>query len=198
MVWKILPLSSVKIWRIIVAKARQAEFTKYLGPVLDALRELGGSGRPKEVMDKVAGNLSISDKTREETLKNGSSKWDNQVAWARQYLVYAGLIDNSKKGVWVLTPLGQKTTLNDKQGHEIFLKRVATYQEMRKEELNEKTIDEIENDSEDEIEKEETLLEVLRSISPIGFEHLCQRLLREIGFENVYCIRHENTIRQPV
>jgi restriction system protein len=26
---------------------------------------------------------------------------------------------------------------------------------------------------------------VLKTISPIGFEHLCQRLLREIGFENV-------------
>jgi restriction system protein len=28
-------------------------------------------------------------------------------------------------------------------------------------------------------------VEVLKSISPIGFEHLCQRLLREIGFEDV-------------
>jgi restriction system protein len=166
-----------------MAKVHQAEFTKYLGPVLDALRELGGSGRPREVIDRVAKNLNISDKTREETLKNGSSKWDNQVAWARQYLVYAGLIDNSKKGVWILTPLGQKTTLNEKQGHEIFLKQVAIYQKARKEKLDEKTIEKIEKDS--EIEKEETLLEVLKSISPIGFEHLCQRLLREIGFENV-------------
>jgi restriction system protein len=70
-----------------MAKGRQAEFTKYLGPILDALRELGGSGRPREVIDRVAKNLNISDKTREETLKNGSSKWDNQIAWARQYLV---------------------------------------------------------------------------------------------------------------
>jgi restriction system protein len=160
-----------------MAKVKQAEFTKYLGPVLDVLRELGGSGRPREVIDRVAKNLNISDKIREETLKNGSSRWDNQVAWARQYLVYAGLIDNSKKGVWVLTPLGQRTTLNEKQGHEIFLKQVAIYQKARKEKVDEKTIE--------KIEKGETLLEVLKSISPIGFEHLCQRLLREIGFENV-------------
>ena len=161
---------------------KRAEFTKYLGPVLDALRELGGSGRPREVIDKVAKNLGISDKTREETLKNGSSKWDNQVAWARQYLVYAGLIDNSKKGVWLLTALGQNTTLDEKQGHEIFKKQVALYQKTKKEKINEKTI---ENDNIHEIEKEETLLDILKSISPIGFEHLCQRLLREIGFENV-------------
>jgi restriction system protein len=168
-----------------MAKARQAEFSKYLGPVLDALRELGGSGRPKEVTDKVAKNLNISDKTREETLKNGSSKWDNQVAWARQYLVYAGLIDNSNKGVWVLTSLGQNTTLNEKQGHEIFLNQVARIQKARKEKINAENVEEIEVESENEVEKEETLLEVLKSISPIGFEHLCQRILREIGFENV-------------
>jgi restriction system protein len=166
-----------------MAKSKQAEFSKYLGPVLDALRELGGSGRPKEVTDKVAKNLNISDKIREETLKNGSSKWDNQVAWARQYLVYAGLIDNSQKGVWVLTPLGQNTTLNEKQGHEIFLNQVARIQKARKEKSNAKDVEEIEIDPEDE--KEETLLEVLKSISPIGFEHLCQRVLREIGFEKV-------------
>jgi restriction system protein len=170
-------------WRNIMAKSKQAEFSKYLGPVLDALKELGGSGRPKEVTDKVAKNLNISDKIREETLKNGSSKWDNQVAWARQYLVYAGLIDNSKKGVWVLTPLGQNTTLDEKQGHEIFLNHVARIRNIHKGKINVNEIEEIETDT--KVEKEETLLEVLRSITPIGFEHLCQRVLREIGFENV-------------
>jgi restriction system protein len=164
---------------------KKAEFTKYLGPVLDALRELGGSGRPKEVIEKVAKNLNISEKTREEPLKNGSSKWDNQVAWARQYLVYAGLIDNSKKGVWVLTPLGQNTNLNEKQSHEIFLKQVSKYRKVREEKSDKENIKEIENEPDEEIEKEENLLEVLKSISPIGFEHLCQRLLREIGFEDV-------------
>jgi restriction system protein len=169
-----------------MAKTRQAEFTRWLGPVLDALRELGGSGRPREVTDRVARNLNIPEKVRRETLKNGSSKWDNQVAWARQYLVYAGLIDNSKKGVWVLTPLGQNTTLDEKQGHEIFLNQVAKYQKTKKEKSKDLITEKVEDNSEEEeIEKEETLLEVLKSISPIGFEHLCQRLLREIGFEDV-------------
>jgi restriction system protein len=168
-----------------MAKTGQAEFSKYLGPVLDALRELGGSGRPKEVTDRIAKNLNISDKIREETLKNGASKWDNQVAWARQYLVYAGLIDNSRKGIWVLTPLGQKTTLNEKQGHEIFLKQASIFQKARKEKIDKKSLEKIEDDPEHEIEKEGTLLEILKSINPTGFEHLCQRLLREISFENV-------------
>ena len=168
-----------------MAKAKKAEFSKYLGPVLDALRDLGGSGRPKEVQDRVAKNLNISDKTREETLKNGALKWDNQVAWARQYLVYDGLIDNSKKGVWVLTPLGQKTVLDEKQGHEIFLKHTAILQKARKNKNLGKIVEKEEEISEEVLEKESSLLDVLKSVSPIGFEHLCQRLLREIGFENV-------------
>jgi hypothetical protein len=54
-----------------MAKSGQAEFSKYLGPVLDALRELGGSGHPKEVTDKVAKNLNISDKIQ----RRNSKKW---------------------------------------------------------------------------------------------------------------------------
>ena len=34
-------------------KSTQAEFTKWFGPLLNALRELGGSGRPKEVVEEI-------------------------------------------------------------------------------------------------------------------------------------------------
>ena len=30
-------------------KKKQTEFVKWIGPLLDALRELGGSGKPREV-----------------------------------------------------------------------------------------------------------------------------------------------------
>jgi restriction system protein len=171
---------------IIMAKAKQAEFTKWFGPVLDVLRELGGSGRPKEVIEKIAKNENIPEKTREETLKNGQFKFDNQVAWARQYLVWDGLIDNSKKGVWSLTSEGFKTKLTQEEGHAIFLKRVAIYQNSKKEKnenQNQETIEEIEENP--EIVEQTTLLDVLKSVSPTGFEHLCKRLLREHGFEDV-------------
>jgi restriction system protein len=48
------------------AKGRQAEFTKWLGPLLNALRDLGGSGRPKEATEKVAKNLNIPDNVLKE------------------------------------------------------------------------------------------------------------------------------------
>lgn len=80
-------------------KASQAEFTKWFGPLLDALRELGGSGKPKEVVEQIGQQLKIPDSQREEVMKSGILRFDNQVAWARQYLVWEGLLDDSKRGV---------------------------------------------------------------------------------------------------
>ena len=40
-----------------VKKNKQSTFPKWMGPLLDALRQLGGSGRPKEVTNQVAKNL---------------------------------------------------------------------------------------------------------------------------------------------
>jgi restriction system protein len=167
---------------------KRAGFIKWLNPVLIALKELGGSGRPKEVIEKVAKNENVPDKVREETIKNGSSKFDNQVAWARQYLVYEGLIDNSKRGVWTLTPLGQKTSLTEEEAHKIFLKNVAIFQKLREDKNNYETDDakeEIEQIIEEPINDNTNLLDILKSISWVGFEHLCKRLLREHGFENL-------------
>lgn len=171
-----------------MARATKAEFTKWFNPVLSALKDLGGSGRPKEVIEKIIKMESIPDTVLEETLKNGTSKFNNQVYWARQYLVWEGLLDNSKKGVWTLTHLGQKTSLSEKEAHEIFLKQVALYRKLNQ-------VKSTENENKEHItgnpigephELEGTdLLKILKSISPTGFEHLCKRLLREHGFENV-------------
>ena len=92
-------------------KKSEAEFTKWFGPLLDALRDLGDSGKPKEVSSKIAENLKLSDSILDETLNSGTHKFHNQVAWARQYLVWEGLLDSSKHGTWKLTEKGKATQL---------------------------------------------------------------------------------------
>ena len=42
-------------------KRTSSQFAKYLGPVIEAIRELGGSGRPDEVRAVIARSLKISD-----------------------------------------------------------------------------------------------------------------------------------------
>ncbi|MEO5904155.1 MAG: winged helix-turn-helix domain-containing protein [Gemmatimonadaceae bacterium] len=84
-------------------------FVRYFGPVLRALDQLGGSGRPDEVGPLVASALNLSEKELAETLTSGTSRFKNQVAWARFYLSKGGFIDSSKRGVWSLTDQGRVT-----------------------------------------------------------------------------------------
>ncbi|MBK9271636.1 MAG: restriction endonuclease [Saprospiraceae bacterium] len=168
-------------------KVRQAEFTRWFGPLLNALRDLGGSGRPKEVTERIARNLNIPDKVLEETLKSGTPRFANQVAWARQYLVWEGLLEENTRGIWTLSDKGRNTILSDEQGRQLFLKWVEIHQKARKDKTIVDLIIEPDEKDPENIEHSYTpsLLEVLQSVSPKGFEDICKRLLREHGFENV-------------
>ena len=154
-----------------------------MGPVLDALRELGGSGKPREVSDLIAERMKVPDSKREETLKSGGTRFHNQVQWARQYLVWENLLDSSVRGVWTLTEKGYETFLSEKESRDIFLKWVAFHAEKRKEKENKKYVEPDEEIS--ELSYKEELLEILKKVSPEAFERICARLLRESGFEKV-------------
>lgn len=168
-------------------KTGGAEFIRWMGPLLDCLRAVGGSARPKEVSAWIARRLELPAEITEATLKSGAKRFHNQVQWARQYLVWQGLVDDSKRGVWALTPLGWKTHLDEPSAHEIFLGRVRTYQVGRK--ATGKAVASATEDAEETLPldeaQEQTLLQVMRSLPPYGFELLCERLLREHGFEDV-------------
>ncbi len=55
------------------SKGKQSEFIQLLGPLLEALRELGGSAKPREAAEKIAENVKVSEKAMEETLSSGQS-----------------------------------------------------------------------------------------------------------------------------
>lgn len=158
-----------------------------MGPILDALRELGGSGKPREVCDLIADRQGISDKKLEETLKSGQTRYYNQVHWARQYLVWEGLLDGSTRGVWSLTPIGYKTSLDKVTGHKVFLKWVKVHAATRKkvEEGRGEGAVPTEVEVAADTDHKFALLEILRKVTPEGFERICARLLRESGFEKV-------------
>jgi restriction system protein len=171
-----------------MASKKKAEFVKWFGPLLDALRDLGDSGRPREVSGRIAKNLNLSDEILDETLKSGGSRFHNQVAWARQYLVWEGLLDSSKHGTWTLTEKGRNTHISEAEARAIFKKWVAIHADNRKQKVAEE-----QNSHDDEApapdmpsaDEKLSLIGVLRSLSPIGFEKVCRELLRESGFENV-------------
>ena len=120
--------------------------------------------------------------------------FENQVHWARQYLVWAGLLESSRRGVWTLSPAGSKARLTDEQSHEL----VRTQAKLRST-INAKGSEQVAANPKPEVElvddaaevespelaEEGKLLEVLQSLSPEGFERICKRLLHEHGLEKV-------------
>ncbi len=103
------------------------------------------------------------------------------------YLVYSGHIDSSARGVWRLTEKGLQEDLSKLDPVELFKSVQRSRKKDSKGNAASKASTEAEVDVEEKIlESEETrLLPVLKSLSPEGFERLCQRLLREHGFQNV-------------
>src|SRR6188508_2152783 len=101
-------------------KARGPQLLRFSMPIIDVLRGLGGSGRPREVTDAVLERLQISEAEQSHTLKNGSSRLRNQVAWARFYLARGGWLDDSQHGVWALTEKGRTEQLTHNIAHQMF------------------------------------------------------------------------------
>ncbi|MGB3496011.1 MAG: restriction endonuclease [Elainellaceae cyanobacterium] len=170
------------------------KFVQFFFPVIDALKELGGSGRPAEVRDVIASQLNISEQDRTELLDGGAPRFDNQVAWARFYLVKAGIIDSSRRGVWSLSDKGRALkSLTNTEALSIFKQIHSEFQNSGDSSTSASESDETmgetiaPNDTlvRDDSSYRKKLLEILLALPPSGFERLCQRLLREAGFEQV-------------
>lgn len=179
----------------------QSEFAGWINPLLGALKELGGSARPQEVVDLVAKRCSVPDAVLDQTIAGGTSRFGNQVHWARYYLAEAGYIDRSRRGVWKLEEKAQLSApLSERDIDELVLR----VQEDSKLGRGPKSavpgakaqfpatshpapisVQEEAAPLDDTGSHAERLLALLKSLPPSGFERLCQRLLREAGFEQV-------------
>lgn len=97
-----------------MARTKQGvQFLRFAIPIIDTLKELGGSGRPAEVEDLIAEKLDISVEEQNEELSAGGNRFSNQIHWARYYLVQSGYLDSSKRGIWSLTEKGRKSSLTE-------------------------------------------------------------------------------------
>ncbi len=179
-------------------QARQAEFVRWFGPLLDALRDLGGSASPREAIDRIATTEKVPEELRNTVLKSGQERFYNQVHWARQYLVWEGLIESGRRGVWALTPTGRARRLSPQDAREIFLRQVKRQASLRKGSgAVSGSVEEDEAIPSDtpQADQDASLLRflgVLKGLSPAGFERLCMRLLREAGFERVVVTGRSN------
>lgn len=102
-------------------KSSKAAFLRWFAPLIQALRDLGGSGTPAEARAKIIENEQLSEDEINQTRgKNNVNKFENEVAFARNYLVNAGYIDKSVYGIWTLTEAGKSVDMTSEMASDIF------------------------------------------------------------------------------
>lgn len=135
-------------------------------PTVEAIKALGGSGSVDEIVEKVVSMLGIPDELVAQPYitkrgnEDGRTQLEYELAWVRTYLKQLGVLDNSTRGVWVLT--GKELNYNSIET--TFAVEEATAAVDWRERVNKFLIE---------------------TLSPAAFERLVQRMLRETGFSQV-------------
>ena len=153
------------------------KYDDLFNPLLAALHNLGSSASIAELEQSVAKVLKLTEADLEQPHDGNRTKFSYNLAWARTYLKRFGLIENSARGVWALTAVGQKTSSVSKQE----VKKLVQEEDRR----NRDKVDSLEVLEPDEIGWEADALSALKKMPPDAFERLCQRVLRESGFIQV-------------
>ncbi len=146
-------------------------------PTLFAVRSLGGSATNDDIAEAVSSQLAFTE--AQQAVTHGSSGMTEityRLAWARTYLKNIGALENSARGIWSVTELGQ--TLDQESTERLLRRWRAAYAAKSKGQRAEPTPPE-------EVTWPTEVLGHLLRLSPGGFERLARRLLLEAGFSNV-------------
>lgn len=157
------------------------KYDDLFNPLLTAMHKLGGSASVSEQEDEVAAILKLSDLDVAEIHRGSRTEVSYRLAWARNWLKHYGVLDNSARGIWALTALGQQTQTVDKAAVKKAVNALVRAQQVGgQSEAATQLPDELAQDT-----WEDGLLDTIRRVSPGAFERLCQRVLRESGFIHV-------------
>lgn len=159
--------------------------------LLQAMRELGGSGSIAEINVRTRALLNLPEAVLNAPHGDSSqTEVDYRLAWARSYLKKVGILENSTRGVWALTAQGRALQDIDPQAV------VRAVRAQRSQASAASPIPDgppagaaMEAGQDVPPEQgpgwEERLRAVLLSLPPDAFERLAQRMLREMGFVQV-------------
>jgi len=164
-------------------KVAVPRFDALMNPLMQALKELGGSGTIREIDDRVIASLGLTEAQWEVLHKpeqgGRQTGVEYQLAWTKSYLKKYGVLENSSRGVWALTPRGRELGSVDPKE----VRRTALAQ--RKQHARPVEEGSAEEEAEAESSWRDELLDVLLDMQPAAFERLVQRMLRESGFIQV-------------
>ena len=163
------------------------QFDALFNPILQAIKKLGGSASIAELDEEITNSVHLSDEDIAEPHGERGTELQYRLAWARTYLKAFGLLDNTARGVWVLTEKGQHLDSVDPR-HVTRFVRDSTRGKGSKQSAAGRSasvpaVAEVAEVAEAVLEQtwREKLLATLYTLPPDAFERLCQRLLRESG-----------------
>ena len=166
------------------------DYSLLIEPTWLALLRLGGSGTNNEIDAEIIKQLDLPDEVIDEPHKETGNETElaYRAKGARTYLKKYGLIENSARGVWTITPQYQKQGKQVKIDKNEIIRAVHQQDYQNRKNLNENANDQgltVEEVSDESQSWERRLSAILMEMNPYGFEKLAQRLLRECGFSQV-------------
>lgn len=160
-------------------KTNMPSYADFIWPVVTSFKKLGGSADKQQLLEKVAEVMALTDDVIEQPHKNGpQSEVAYRVAWVQTWLKHDGILENPKRGVWILTPRGREVDQTTAEAVSPNKKRPTA---------NKPKIVEIgDGDTPEELSEWQTsLLNTIKDMKPAAFERLAKRLLLELGFSKV-------------
>ena len=163
-------------------------YDQLLWPTLKALRAMGGSASNDELLAKLIELERIPEQVASFIHSdNRQTKVAYNLAWAKTYLKRVGAVENSNRGIWAITSMGESYSEEEAERVPAVVRRQDYDRRRGIQEGPAVTTSEVvsENQAPPEHTWKDRLLSTLRSMGPDAFERLAQRLLREAGFIKV-------------
>lgn len=172
------------------------DYQKCMSPLLEYAAD-GKEHSIGDAYDAVATLFNLTEDEKRELIPSGTQQiYKNRIGWARTYLSKAGLLQNTRRGHFRITPRGQETLKQDSQEiNTTYLMQFEEFEEFRKrpsktdsvaigdepdshtpEELLEKAVTDLNSGLASEIQ------ESLLRASPAFFERVVIDLLVKMGY----------------
>ncbi len=160
-------------------------FDQLINPTIQALQNLGGSGRNDEIYEEVLNILNLPNEVVEAAHLGNTNQTEIEyrLAWARTYLKKYGIINNSKRSVWVINP--NHSDIKEVDSNDV-VQKVRSLSSNKQKPTSDGP-EAVGLDVPDEVKPwRKRLNDILLEMDPFAFERLSQLLLRECGFDDVH------------
>ena len=179
----------------LVETQKLPEVVRFIPRLVTTLREMNGVAKAAAVKAAVVqGIFEAGEEVNDQMLASGVPKYQNDIYWARMYLVNAGLLEPAKTaghGIWKLTTLGWESPTDMATAAAIYYKTASSNggggnsKSRDQADMPAPSGDDLQQDLEGTVNWQVQLKEILWSLTDKGFEHLCAAIMTANGLDQI-------------